>query len=75
MKYVTKLICINAPEGRQRGTHTNRGTASRPTRTDWLPTNEVGAYASTHTDKHKHHGLERSRPSPIIAEIPAAKIR
>jgi hypothetical protein len=44
MKYVTKLICINAPEGHQRGTHTNRGTASRPTRTDWLPTNEVGTY-------------------------------
>jgi hypothetical protein len=63
---------IHAPEGCQRGTHTN-GTAYP------LPTHEVLSYASTHTQTQapRAKGLtpratRRSRPSPVIAEIAAA---
>jgi hypothetical protein len=48
-------MCINAPEGCQRGTHTN-GTAYP------LPPHEV--LTQVHTHKHKPHGLRGSRPGP-----------
>ena len=59
-------MCINAPEGCPHGTHTTRTAYTRDTHS------REHTQTQTNTQPTLYHGLRRSRPSPVIAEMSTA---